>query len=73
MRSVTRRSRAGWDRRLVTSTRTANPSCVVVVAGVNDLLVVRTRDAVLVMPREDAEGVKAVVKELEKQGFERYL
>jgi mannose-1-phosphate guanylyltransferase len=46
---------------------------LVVVAGVEDLLVVRTEDAVLVMPRKESEGVKAVVKEIEKQGLERFL
>ena len=46
---------------------------LVVVSGVKDLLVVRTADAVLVMPRKDAEAVKGVVKNLERQGFENYL
>ncbi len=46
---------------------------IVVVSGLDDVLVVRTRDAVLVLPRKDAEKVKDIVKELRKQGRDRWL
>lgn len=46
---------------------------VVVVSGLDEILVVRTPDAVLVLPRSDAEKVKDVVKELKNRGLERYL
>ena len=42
---------------------------VVVLSGVSDLLVVRTGDAILIMPRKDMEQVKSVVKEMERRGF----
>lgn len=42
---------------------------LVVVSGLDDVLVVRTPDAVLVMPRKDAEGVKSVVKAVEEAGL----
>jgi mannose-1-phosphate guanylyltransferase len=42
---------------------------LVVISGVDDLLVVRTGDAILIMPRKNAEGVKEVVNEVERRGF----
>lgn len=42
---------------------------LVVISGVDDLLVVRTADAILIMPRKNAEGVKEVVNEVERRGF----
>lgn len=41
---------------------------LVVVSGVNDVMVVRTGDVVMVMPRKNAEGVKQVVERLTKEG-----
>jgi mannose-1-phosphate guanylyltransferase len=41
---------------------------VYALVGVSDLVVVETDDAVLVMPRERAQDVKAVVTELKKRG-----
>ncbi|MAG58214.1 MAG: mannose-1-phosphate guanylyltransferase [Planctomycetes bacterium] len=46
---------------------------LVVVQGLDDVLVVRTGDAVLVMPRSQAENVKDVVRELESRGHEDRL
>ncbi|MSR74299.1 MAG: mannose-1-phosphate guanylyltransferase [Planctomycetes bacterium] len=45
----------------------------VVVSGVQDLLVVRTGETVLVMRRKDAERVKDVVKALEARGLTHLL
>lgn len=42
---------------------------LVVVQGLEDVLVVRTNDAVLVMPRKEVQKVKDVVRELEERGF----
>jgi mannose-1-phosphate guanylyltransferase len=41
---------------------------VIVLAGVNDLLVVRTDDVVLIVPRKQAEKVREVVERLEQEG-----
>lgn len=46
---------------------------LVVVSGLDDVLVVRTADAILVMPRKDSEGVKQIVKAVEDAGFEDRL
>jgi len=46
---------------------------LVVISGVSDLLVVRTRDAVLVLPRKDSQRVKDVVRHLEERGMSEYL
>lgn len=40
----------------------------IAVVGVNDLVVVETEDAILVIPRERAQDVRLVVEELKKQG-----
>jgi len=45
---------------------------VVAARGVADLIIVHTPDATLVCRRDDAEGVKAIVAELEKRGLGRY-
>ena len=41
--------------------------------GVEDLVVVRTGDAVLVMPKDRAQDVKAVVEALAERGREDLL
>jgi mannose-1-phosphate guanylyltransferase len=41
---------------------------VVVLSGVSDLLVVRTDDVVLIVPRKQAEKIKDIVDKLEKEG-----
>ena len=45
---------------------------MVAVKGVSDLIIVHTPDATLVCRRDDAEGVKAIVQELERRGLGRY-
>src|SRR5262249_29683222 len=46
---------------------------LVALVGVDDLVVVATDDAVLVMPRERAQDVRAVVQELERRKMDPYL
>jgi mannose-1-phosphate guanylyltransferase len=46
---------------------------VVAVAGVDDLVVVATRDAVLVVPKSRAQQVKEIVSELEGLGWDDVL
>jgi mannose-1-phosphate guanylyltransferase len=46
---------------------------VVAMVGVSDLVVVRSGDAVLVIPRDRAQDVRAIVDELARWGLERYL
>jgi len=46
---------------------------VVAVKGIDGLIVVHTADATLVCRRDDDQGVKALVKELEARGLERFL
>lgn len=41
---------------------------LVVVSGVSDVLVVRTGDVVMILPRKDAEGVKQIVDRLAREG-----
>jgi mannose-1-phosphate guanylyltransferase len=41
---------------------------LVVLSGVSDLLVVRTDDVVLIVPRKNAEKIKGVVERLEQEG-----
>jgi mannose-1-phosphate guanylyltransferase len=46
---------------------------LVALVGVDDLVVVTTGDTVLVMPKERAQDVRAVVQELERRKMETYL
>ncbi len=46
---------------------------VIALAGVSDLIVVRSGNAVLVLPRDRSQDVKALVEELKKQGHEAFL
>ncbi len=46
---------------------------VVALKGVDNLIVVHTPDATLVCRRDDDQGVKALVKELEARGLKRFL
>ncbi|RLE26431.1 MAG: mannose-1-phosphate guanylyltransferase, partial [Acidobacteria bacterium] len=46
---------------------------VVSLIGVEDLVVVATPDAVLVVPADQAQKVKAVVEELENRGWDDVL
>lgn len=50
-----------------------DPGTVVAVIGVNDLVVVRSGDAVVVLPRSRAQEVRRVVDELAKRGLDRFL
>ncbi|MDG2148570.1 MAG: sugar phosphate nucleotidyltransferase [Planctomycetota bacterium] len=51
----------------------SDEGCVVAVKGVDGLIVVHTADATLVCRRDDDQGVKALVKELEARGLDRFL
>lgn len=51
----------------------ADEDTVVALVGVRDLVVVRASDAVLVVPRERAQEVRAVVDALGARGLARYL
>lgn len=46
---------------------------LVAAIGLEDMIVVQTKDAVLVCPKERAQDVKTVVDRLTEQGRERYL
>jgi mannose-1-phosphate guanylyltransferase len=46
---------------------------VVALVGVKDLVVIDTEDALLVVPREQAQDVKKVVAELKRRGDEEHL
>jgi mannose-1-phosphate guanylyltransferase len=58
----------GADRNLVIS-----DGPVVALAGVQDLVVVATGDAVLVVPADEAQRVKEIVAELEQRGWHDVL
>jgi mannose-1-phosphate guanylyltransferase len=46
---------------------------VVAAVGVHDLVIVATEDAVLVLPKERAQDVREVVKQLEAKDLKTYL
>jgi mannose-1-phosphate guanylyltransferase len=56
-----------------TIVRSGDPHQLIVVAGVRDLVVVVTPDAVLVADKLDERSVAAVAAELKKRGWEEYL
>ena len=49
------------------------PGKLVALVGVDDLMVVDTKDALLICPRKDAQKVSAMVKALEKAGWDSLL
>lgn len=55
-------------RNLIEDLRTTKSLRTVAVLGVSDLCIVETDDAVLIMPRERAQDVRAVVDELTRRG-----
>jgi mannose-1-phosphate guanylyltransferase len=46
---------------------------LIVAVGVDDLVIVKSGDAILVMPRSAAQNVRGVVDELAKRGLSKYL
>ena len=46
---------------------------LVATVGVKDSIIIDTKDALLVCPKERAQDVKKIVEELKKRGMERYL
>ncbi len=53
--------------------RAHDPSHVVVVAGVKDLVIVVTPDATLVANKHDEKSIAAITEELRKRGWTEYL
>ena len=53
--------------------RVSEAGQVVVLAGVKDLAVIVTADAILVADQRDEASIAAVTKELQKRGWEEYL
>ena len=58
---------------LVRDLRKSAEGKVIALVGVHDLVVVETDDALLVLPRERAQDVRAVVAELERRGARERL
>ena len=52
---------------------TAGLGVLIAAVGINDLVVVATPDAVLVVPRSEAQKVKAVVDALRERGWDDVL
>jgi mannose-1-phosphate guanylyltransferase len=50
-----------------------SPHKLVAMVGVEDLIVVDTKDALLIAPRNRTEDIRDVVRELEKRKAARYL
>ena len=46
---------------------------LIAVVGADGLVVVATKDAILVCPKDHAQEVRDVVAELERRGLDRYL
>jgi mannose-1-phosphate guanylyltransferase len=55
-------------RNLVLDLRTSGPKRVMAAVGVDDLCIVETDDALLVIPRSRSQDVRAVVEELTRRG-----
>lgn len=55
-------------RNLIEDLRTTKTARTVALLGLNDLCVIETDDAVLIMPRDRAQDVRAVVDELTRRG-----
>jgi mannose-1-phosphate guanylyltransferase len=53
---------------LVSDRTTGGAKKVFAIVGVSDLVIVETDDAVLVIPRERAQDVRAVVQALKERG-----
>ena len=50
-----------------------NDKKVLAVMGVDNLVVVDTPDALLIVPRDRAQNVKQIVAELKKRGMDKFL
>jgi mannose-1-phosphate guanylyltransferase len=48
------------------------PGKLVALLGVDDLVIVDTRDAILVAPRREAQDVRKLLEEIERRGLGRY-
>jgi mannose-1-phosphate guanylyltransferase len=46
---------------------------IIVALGIKDLVIINTKDALLVCPRNQSQKVKKMVEELKKQALEKYL
>jgi mannose-1-phosphate guanylyltransferase len=60
--------------------KTNTKNCIIIskdgicgVYGVENLIIVKTKDAVLVIPKENAQNVRDIVNLLKKLNFENYL
>jgi mannose-1-phosphate guanylyltransferase len=53
--------------------KSSNPKKLIAVAGVEDLIIVDTEDALLVIPRDKVEKIKDIQAVLKEKGSERYL
>jgi hypothetical protein len=51
----------------------AEPGHLIATYGVEDLIIVQSKDATLVCRKEDAENVKKIVERIEERGLEEYL
>jgi mannose-1-phosphate guanylyltransferase len=58
---------------LVVDMRSGDDARVTAVVGMQDLVVVQTDDAVLVMPRDQAQRVKEIVAELKRRGDDAFV
>ena len=46
---------------------------LIVASGIHDLIIVETKDALLICPRHDAQKVRDLVNLLKQKGYQRYL
>jgi mannose-1-phosphate guanylyltransferase len=51
----------------------SEPDHLVVTIGMQDVIVVHTKDATLVAPKQEEERVREVVKQLQELGLREYL
>ncbi len=62
---------AGMDTR--NSIISSSPNMVIAALGVKDLIVIATKDGVMICPKEKAEKVKGLVGNLKKRKFTKYI
>ena len=62
---------AGMDTR--NSIISSSPNMVIAALGVKDLIVIATKDGVMICPKEKAEKVKDLVENLKKRKFIKYI
>ncbi|MFH1597993.1 MAG: sugar phosphate nucleotidyltransferase [Patescibacteria group bacterium] len=46
---------------------------LITTAGIEDMIIVNTKDAILICPKDKAQDVREIVKKIKKKGYRKYL